>query len=105
MTKRINENQIVKILDEAKAGAMTTEELCRKHGISTATYYNWKDKFDREGQEGLKPQYVKHNEQEISRLKKENGLLKQIVAEKELELQLKTELLKKKMQQWKNEGK
>lgn len=43
MTKRINENQIVKILDEAKAGAMTIEELCRKHGILTATYYNWKE--------------------------------------------------------------
>ncbi len=34
MTKRINESQIVKILDEAKTGAMTIEELCRKHGIS-----------------------------------------------------------------------
>ncbi|MBP9769048.1 MAG: integrase core domain-containing protein [Burkholderiales bacterium] len=45
MTKRINENQIVKILDEAKTGAMRIEELCRKHGISTATYYNWKDKY------------------------------------------------------------
>ncbi len=91
------------ILKEAEQNGIV--QTCRKHSIYQSLYYNWKDKFDREGQEGLKPQYVKHNEQEISRLKKENGLLKQIVAEKELELQLKTELLKKKMQQWKNEGK
>ena len=45
MYKRINENQIVKILYEAKAGVITTEELCPKHGISTATYYNWKYKY------------------------------------------------------------
>lgn len=41
MTKRINENQIVRILDEPKIGAMTIEELCRKHGISTITYSNY----------------------------------------------------------------
>ena len=34
MTKQLT-NQIVKILDEAKVGAITIEELCRKHGIST----------------------------------------------------------------------
>jgi len=91
------------ILKEAEQKGIV--QTCRKHSIYQSLYYNWKNKYDSEGQEGLKPQYVKHNEQEISRLKKENGLLKQIVAEKELELQLKTELLKKKMQQWKSENK
>ena len=81
-------------------------ETCRKYSIYQSLYYTWKTKYDNEGQEGLMPQYGrKYSEQEVGRIKKENGLLKQLLAEKELELQLKTELLKKKMQQWKNEGK
>ena len=38
---RFTESQIVSILKEADAG-MKVNELCRKHGISDATYYNWK---------------------------------------------------------------
>ena len=44
MKKRFTEKQIIKILDGAKASIMI-EELCRKHGISQPTYYNWKAKF------------------------------------------------------------
>ena len=42
---RFTETQIVSILKEADAG-MKVEELCRTHGISSATYYNWKEKCD-----------------------------------------------------------
>lgn len=41
---RFTETQIVSILKEAVAG-MKVEELCRKHGISSASYYNWKKKY------------------------------------------------------------
>ena len=41
---RFTESQIVSILKEADAG-MKVNELCRKHGISDATYYNWKSKY------------------------------------------------------------
>jgi putative transposase len=41
---RFNEEQIIGILREQEAGA-TTADLCRKHGISEATFYKWKAKF------------------------------------------------------------
>ena len=41
---RFNETQIIAVLKEANAG-MKMEDICRKHGISNATYYNWKSKY------------------------------------------------------------
>ena len=41
---RHSEEQIIAVLQEAQAGS-TIEELCRRHGISAATYYKWKQKF------------------------------------------------------------
>ena len=41
---RFNENQIIAILKEGEAGVQV-KEICRKHGISDATYYNWKSKY------------------------------------------------------------
>ena len=42
--KQFSEERIIGILKEAEAGAMVTD-LCRKHGMSSATYYAWKAKF------------------------------------------------------------
>ncbi len=47
MKKRFTEDQIIRVLDEAKTG-ITVEELCRKHGFSHPTYYNWKAKLGRD---------------------------------------------------------
>ena len=44
MKKRFTEEQIIGILKEAEAG-MKVADVCRKHGISDATYYNWKAKL------------------------------------------------------------
>ena len=41
---RFAETQIVRILNEAEAG-MSVKELCRKHGISSPTYYKWRAKY------------------------------------------------------------
>lgn len=41
---KFNESQIVAILKEGEAG-LAVAELCRKHGISAATYYAWKSKY------------------------------------------------------------
>lgn len=41
---RFAESQIVSVLKEADAGAIA-REICRRHGISDATYYNWKGKY------------------------------------------------------------
>ena len=88
MTKRINENQIVKILDEAKTGAMTIEELCRKHGISTATYYNWKDKYA-----GMTLADIKR----LKQLEDENRRLKQMFANQSLEIAMLKDIIEKKL--------
>ena len=77
MTKRINENQIVKILDEAKAGAMTIEELCRKHDIAQPIYYSWKAKFG-----GM----TTTEAQRLKALEAENAKLKRVIAEQALDI-------------------
>ena len=41
---RFNEEQIIGVLREQEAGART-EEVCRRHGISSATFYKWKAKY------------------------------------------------------------
>ena len=45
---RFDEEQIIRILKEQEAG-LGTADLCRKHGISGATFYNWKAKYGRAG--------------------------------------------------------
>src|SRR5580658_6619503 len=43
-SKRFSEEQIIAVLKESEAGAKT-KDLCRRHGISEATFYNWKAKY------------------------------------------------------------
>jgi putative transposase len=78
---------------------------CRKHGIYATTYYDWKKKYDIGGTEALNTKYSKRELKDLKKLEKENAVLKKLLAEKELELEMKSELLKKKMQQWKSEKK
>ncbi len=90
----------VSILKEAKTSGIV--ETCRKHGIYATTYYTWKQKYDQGGEAGLQPGYSKREHKDLRRLEKENERLKKMLAEKDLELGIKTELLKKKMEQWKS---
>ena len=64
---RFTEAQIVAVLKELKAGAKAAE-LCRKHGISDATLYNWRSKYG--GLEVSELRRLKHLEDENRRLKK-----------------------------------
>ena len=83
--KRYTEEQIIAVLSEAKAGARTAD-LCRKHGMSDATFYNWKAK------------YAGRTVSELKRLKSledENRRLKQIVAHQVLDNWALKELLSK----------
>lgn len=75
MKKRFTEEQIVKVLEEAKTG-IKVEELCRKHGISTATYYAWRSKYG-----GMSTSDVKR----LKALEAENGRLKRLVADLSLD--------------------
>ena len=64
---RFTETQIVSILRQQEGGR-TTKELCREHGISEATFYNWKSKYG--GMEASDVKRLKDLEEEHSRLKK-----------------------------------
>ncbi len=64
---RFTETQIVSILKQQEAGK-PTKELCREHGISEATFYNWKSKYG--GMEASDVKRLKDLEEENSRLKR-----------------------------------
>jgi putative transposase len=66
-----SEEQIIAILREQEAGAATAD-VCRKHGISSATFYKWKAKFG-----GLEVSDAKR----LKTLEDENAKLKKLLAE------------------------
>ena len=74
---RYSEEQIIGILKEAEAGIAITE-LCRKYGISDATYYNWKAKYG-----GMTTSEMRR----LRQLEDENRRLKQLVADLTLDNQ------------------
>jgi putative transposase len=83
---RYTEEQIIGVLKQAEAG-MKTAEICRQHGISSATFYKWKGKYG-----GLEVSEARR----LRQLEDENRRLKQIVADLTLDNQaLKTVLAKK----------
>jgi putative transposase len=80
------ETQIVSILKEADAGAKV-KDLCRKHGISDATYYNWKSKYG--GMEASDLKRMKELEGELSQYKRmyaelarENDAMRNLIEKK-----------------------
>lgn len=75
----------------------------RKYPLSRATYYEWLERYQASGLEGLEDRRRVNVDAQIKRLEKENKLLKEILAEKELESKMKDELLKKKIAQWNKE--
>lgn len=86
MKNRFTEEQIIGVLKEAEAGTKIAD-LSRKHGISDATYYNWKAKFG--GMTVSDAQRLKALEAENSKLKRllaesllDNAALKDVVGRK-----------------------
>ena len=83
---RFTETQIISILKEADSGVLV-KDVCRKHGISDATYYNWKSKYGGMSASDLKR--LKETERELSQLKRmyadmalENRALKDLTEKK-----------------------
>ncbi|PDT25785.1 IS3 family transposase [Rhizobium sp. L9] len=85
--QRYTEEQIIAVLKEQEAGAKVAE-LCRKHGISDATFYNWKAKYG-----GMEVSEAKR----LKALEEENAKLKKLLAEQMLDAAALRELLGKKM--------
>jgi putative transposase len=84
--KRFTEEQIIAVLKEAESGAKIIN-VCRKYGISDATYYNWKAKYH-----GMELSDLKR----LRLLEEENRRLKHIVADQALDIQALKHVLSKK---------
>ncbi|HNR14803.1 MAG TPA: transposase [Thermodesulfobacteriota bacterium] len=84
--KRFTEEQIIAVLKEAEAGAKVMD-VCRKYGISDATYYNWKAKYY-----GMEVNELRR----LRQLEDENKKLKHIVADQALDIQALKHVLSKK---------
>ena len=84
--QRFTEEQIIAVLKEQEAGAKAAD-LCRRHGISEATFYNWKAKYG--GMEVSEATRLKA-------LEDENAKLKKLLAEQMLDTAALRELLSKK---------
>ncbi len=86
-SSRFTESQIVSILKEADAG-MAVKEICRKHGISSPTFYKWKARYGGLGASELK---------RIKELEAENAKLKRMYADKAMEADALKDLIEKKL--------
>ncbi|CTQ11118.1 transposase [Klebsiella pneumoniae] len=83
---RYTEEQIAFALKQAETGTRV-EEVCRKMGISEATFYNWKKKFGCMGVTELR---------RLRQLEEENQRLKRLVADLSLDKEMLQEVIKKK---------
>jgi putative transposase len=82
---RFSEEQIIGILKEAESGVKAAE-LCRRHGISDATFYVWRSKYG-----GLEVSEMRR----LRQLEDENRRLKSIVADQALDLRVLKDILAK----------
>ncbi len=83
---RFSESQIISILKEVESG-MKVDQICRTHGISSATYYNWKSKYG--GMQASELKRMKELEGELAQMKKmyadlslENYAIKELLEKK-----------------------
>jgi putative transposase len=82
---RFSEEQIIGVLKEAEAGAKVSE-LCRRKGISDATFYTWRSKYG-----GLEISEMRR----LRQLEEENRRLKSIVADQALDIRALKDVLSK----------
>jgi putative transposase len=86
MKKRYSEEQIITAIKEHEAGAKV-DDICRRVGISSGTFYNWRSKYA-----GLEVNEAKR----LRELEQENNKLKPLLAEKLLEVDAMKDVLSKK---------
>ena len=86
MKKRYSEEQIITAIKEHEAGAKV-DDICRRLGISSGTFYNWLSKYA-----GLEVNEAKR----LRELEQENNKLKRLLAEKLLEVDAMKDVLSKK---------
>jgi len=87
MATKYSEEKILSILHEAERGEMSILEICKKYGISDHTFYRWRAKYT-----GM----TVSEAQRLKELERENTRLKRLLAERDLELDVVKEFIKKK---------
>jgi putative transposase len=85
-TSRFTESQIISILKQAEAGT-PVPELCREHGMSSASFYKWRSKYG-----GMDASMMSR----MKELEDENRRLKKMYAEERLKAEMVTEAMQKK---------
>jgi len=83
---RYTESQVFQILKEAETG-VAVPELCRKHGMSSATFYKWRAKFG-----GMDASAMRR----LKELEEENARLKRMYADEKLKAEVLAEAIEKK---------
>jgi len=81
---RFTEEQITKILSESQAG-VSTQDLCRKHGIAAHTFYSWRKKYG--GMQSTDVRRLKELEATITRLQR-------VVARQAVEIEMAQEVIR-----------
>lgn len=84
---RFSETQIIRVLNEVEAGK-TVKDVCREHGISDATFYNWRAKYG-----GMEVSQVKR----LKELEEENNRLKHMYAELSIDHRILKDIVEKKL--------
>lgn len=92
---KLSESKIFEILKEGESGIII-DEICRKYGISTSTYYKLKSKYS-----GMELSDLR----KLRQLEEENNRLKQMYADLSLEYKVLKDVLEKKLQGRQNVGK
>ena len=85
--KQFSEEQIIGILKEHQAG-LSAAELCRKHGISDATFYTWRSKYG-----GMEVSEAKR----LKQLEDENVKLRKLVADLALDREMLQDVIRRKL--------
>ena len=83
---RFTEEQVIRILKKAESSGQTVTEICRKHGVVEQTFYRWRKKYG-----GLEVKELRR----LKEYEQENGRLKRLLAERDLEIDAMKDLLSK----------
>lgn len=84
--KRFSEEQIVRILREAEKKERTIGEICKEHGVTEQSFYRWRNQFG-----GMEVNDVRR----LRELERENTQLKQLLAERVMEIAAMKKVLKR----------
>jgi len=91
--KRWSVKEKIEIIEKAAEGDVIG--VCRKYGISTGTYYLWRKKYETNGEDGLKENYQRQDS-ELKQAEEKVRILSKLLAERDIELEVQREMLKKK---------